>query len=230
MKKRIGKKAVTQLEVINDLKVCLVLSDGKLCAHNIKTLVKNVNMIDVKNAAMFCVDNASPYHICVAIKGKKRLQVFRYLWKEERFEQTKELNVPDNPLAVSWAGQTLCIAFKREYSLLDIDIENVRDVSVPLPTNPLILTVENSELLLSSNNNLGIFINFQVLSPLSLSLSLSLSHDALCLFVAKCHLSFVHSCAEIIFRVVFLVRVTQCPKTRSAGRARRLASFGAPTT
>ena len=114
MKKRIGKKAVTQLEVIKDLKVVLVLSEGKIFAHNVKTLVKNVNMIDVKNAALFCVDSKSPYHVCVALKGKKKLQVllaplpylhlspsayhhhlssfaqvFRYLWKEERFELSK---------------------------------------------------------------------------------------------------------------------------------------------
>lgn len=66
-------------------------------------------------------------------------------------------------LAMAWRGQSICVAYKKEYTLLGIDFGEVTDAPVPLEGGvPAIQLISERELLLSANNDLGIFINYKV--------------------------------------------------------------------
>lgn len=55
--------------------------------------------------------------MCVVVG--KYLQL--YYWKNRAFQQLREdFNVPDNPKAVSWCKETICLGFKNEYCTLDV--------------------------------------------------------------------------------------------------------------
>lgn len=59
-----------------------------------------------------------------------------------------------------WHGPSLCLGYKKEYSILDSEFGSVTEVPVPLEgTTPNILQINGVELLLGGQNALGIFIN-----------------------------------------------------------------------
>jgi hypothetical protein len=65
---------------------------------------------------------------------------------------------------MAWRGLSLCVAYKKEYSLLGTEFGDVTDAPVPLEGGlPAIQLINERELLLSANTDLGIFINYKVL-------------------------------------------------------------------
>jgi hypothetical protein len=63
---------------------------------------------------------------------------------------------------MAWYGLSICVAYKKEYTLLSTDFGEVTDAPVPLEGGvPAIQLINDRELLLSANNDLGIFINYK---------------------------------------------------------------------
>ena len=70
--------------------------------------------------------------------------------------------IPDTVLSMLWYGDTICLGYKKEYTILNQDTGEVSDIGVPVDgTRPLVQMTSPEELLLSSNLGIGIFVSFQ---------------------------------------------------------------------
>ncbi len=56
VKKKLGKKPVTQMEVVKEQQTLYLLCDGKLQAHDTTSLAKKGDLIECKSASLFCVE------------------------------------------------------------------------------------------------------------------------------------------------------------------------------
>lgn len=161
-----GKKPIVQLEVVEDLNLFWVLCNGKITAHDLRTGAKKQLSVEVKHSiSMFCCEKtADPYHLCLSLKGKKKLVVFQYDKSRVLYvpSQTRDLSIPENPITMTWHQTKICLGYKKEYSFLDANYGTVTDVPVPVgEVKPCMQIISHTELLLASNNHIGIFVNFR---------------------------------------------------------------------
>lgn len=64
--------------------------------------------------------------MCVAVKRKLQL----YYWKNNEFNSFDEdINLTDIPKALSWCQETICVGYKGEYSLYEVSITNIKNLS-----------------------------------------------------------------------------------------------------
>jgi hypothetical protein len=78
------------------------------------------------------------------------------------YQPLRELLIPDTVLSMLWYGDTICLGYKKEYTILNQDTGEVSDIGVPVDgTRPLVQMTSPEELLLSSNLGIGIFVSFQ---------------------------------------------------------------------
>ena len=88
--------------------------------HELATLKPVPSAISVKGVSALCVDERGGrgYRLCVGSRRKLHL----YEWSRGgEYALVKELSLPDTPLALAWHGSTVCVGYKREYNLLDVD-------------------------------------------------------------------------------------------------------------
>lgn len=56
--------------------------------------------------------------MCVAVKRKLQL----YYWKNNEFNSfDDDINLTDVPKALSWCQETICVGYKGEYSLYEVN-------------------------------------------------------------------------------------------------------------
>ena len=165
-KRKMGKKAVQQLEVVyvrdgaSTKAMLLALVDSKLLLLDSQTLNTVVEVGPKESFSLFSVDiDITPPRICAAIKNKKKLQIFAL--SMAKAELIKELLVPDTVLAMVAQGDMIAIGYKREYSLLSLISDAPTDVPVPVDgISPTMARCGANELLLATNNSLGFFVSF----------------------------------------------------------------------
>ena len=67
------------------------------------------------------------FGVCAAV-GRK-LIVFE--WKRGAYVETQSFSVPEAPKMMAFYGRHICIAYRREYSLLDVQTGRAADLHVP---------------------------------------------------------------------------------------------------
>ena len=116
---------------------------------------------NVKNVEMMAINSKGPLYR-LAVAGKKRLYLYEYA--QGSYTLFRELIVPDTVTSMIWYGNSICVAYKKEYSILNLINSNscdVLDVGVPVDkAKPIINFISEAELLVSANENLGFFVNF----------------------------------------------------------------------
>ncbi|KAK2588320.1 hypothetical protein KPH14_004337 [Odynerus spinipes] len=129
--KNLNKKRITQIGVVPEYNLLILLTDGIVCIHDLNSL--NFQLIcqlpKTKGATLFTLDVQRTesltgkknvvVRLCVAVKRKLQL----YYWKSRKFEEFKdfELTVPDIPREISWCGETLILGFRGlSYTILDL--------------------------------------------------------------------------------------------------------------
>eukprot|EP00457_Paulinella_chromatophora_P000558 gb/GEZN01000558.1/.p1 GENE.gb/GEZN01000558.1/~~gb/GEZN01000558.1/.p1 ORF type:complete len:1250 (-),score=275.08 gb/GEZN01000558.1/:267-4016(-) len=166
-------KAIKQLEVIDhpQMHLLLVLSNGTITAHLPDDLVQQSEKGSVSGVSTyFSVDPKPPFSIAFQ-KARRRFTIFTYGRGSGKWEQDAEMFVPDWVLGTEWVGkslekqgkrrQSLCLAYKSEYSIVDIDSGKITKVPLSLDSNgPCLKATQDQELLLATNH-LGLFINDQ---------------------------------------------------------------------
>ena len=114
---------VSQLAVLEDEQLLLCLSDGKLTAHALPGFQPAAapgaaSLSRARSVNMFHWD-AQRGVLCVATK--RSLLLFRYDDARSDFAPgARDLAVPERVQCVGWAGDGLCLGFKREYVMLNI--------------------------------------------------------------------------------------------------------------
>lgn len=126
-------------------------TDGTLSVRHLETLRDGVSTLLVKGVTAFCVNESHGPVLRLCVASKRKLTLYNFMAGD--YHATKELAVPDTPLALTWYGHSICAAYgRREYSLLNDETDDPTEMEALLDprTQPLIKVVPNEELLLTS--------------------------------------------------------------------------------
>lgn len=125
----------------------------------------------VKNAFLFCHDEASKARtsICIARRKSATHRVLGFYKLGEELVLENELTVPELPLAIARFGNSICLASPKEYSLLKIDSGTFTELFQfdAQFTRPFVKTVGAGEFLIgqsTSVDTLALFINTQAVT------------------------------------------------------------------
>ncbi|XP_071480649.1 vam6/Vps39-like protein [Diadema antillarum] len=132
--KSFSKKPIQQLECIPEMQIVISLSDAVINVHELNHFTPITSIAKTKGATLFSTDmqkgnSGGGVHftlkLCVAVRRKLQL----FIWRSRTFEELKpDLGVPDVPKAMSWCGNSLCVGFKRDYFLINIDNGQPKDL------------------------------------------------------------------------------------------------------
>ena len=160
-----GKRAVTQLVIVEDMDKIILLCDGVLMLLNMTTLqIEFTGSSSLKGVTAFSRDAATRQlsNLHIACVRKKTLTFYEL--DGEKLILHKEWSLKETSNRFSWNGTKVCLAFQKEYCLLNV--ENGRTTTLfPFDnslTSPLVLSVGHSEFLLTvsavANVTLGMFV------------------------------------------------------------------------
>mmetsp|Transcript_24844 Transcript_24844/g.86512 ORF Transcript_24844/g.86512 Transcript_24844/m.86512 type:complete len:998 (-) Transcript_24844:74-3067(-) len=159
----VPKKKIDQLEAVAELNCLIVLCDGRVTVHNALSLEQEPSSTSKnrgKGAYMFSLNQqrSGVHRLCIAFKRKLSL----YEYSQAAYVWLKDLGIPDVPLSIMWYGKWICVGYKREYNLLDDETGDVHEIGVPLDnrSTPVIKLMPESEMLLASQENMGIYVTF----------------------------------------------------------------------
>ncbi|XP_037087090.1 vam6/Vps39-like protein [Pollicipes pollicipes] len=130
--KNFSKKAVVQVDVLQEYQTLICLSDNLVTAHDLGSFNFNLftSIPRTKGASMFKVDiqrqtsltgdQSLAVRLCVAVKRKLQL----YYWKNREFhELMSDLAVPDVPRSLAWNRNAICVGLRTDYFLLKLSGE-----------------------------------------------------------------------------------------------------------
>ncbi|GAM18972.1 hypothetical protein SAMD00019534_021470, partial [Acytostelium subglobosum LB1] len=154
-----GKKPVEKILLIADIGKLLTLCDGNLDVFNLYNLEPTTPIGPAgKGVTTFCIKKNSPdYRLCVV--SKRKISLFEYV---RVFDLHKEVILQDTPLAAEWCGNTICLGYRKEYAVLDINKESHRilftlDRTMPRPK--FIMDSHGTPLFLLSTDDLGVLVD-----------------------------------------------------------------------
>jgi len=154
-----GKKPIEKIILIADIGKLISLCDGNLDVLNLYNLEPSTSIgLAGKGVTTFCIKKKSPeYKLCIL--SKKKLSFFEFVGV---FELYKEVFLQDTPITIEWCHNTLCLGYKKEYAVLDIDNE-FHKVLFPLDKNsaPKTKLISDQNKFLLTTDDLAIFVNLQ---------------------------------------------------------------------
>ncbi|XP_017764075.1 PREDICTED: vam6/Vps39-like protein [Eufriesea mexicana] len=118
--KNFNKKRITQIDVVPEYNLLIILIDNMVCVHDLislnfqqiyqlqKTRGATLFTLDIKSTQTVNDEKSTLVHLCVAVKRKLQL----YEWKDKKFEALNEFTVPYIPRELSWCGETLVLGFR----------------------------------------------------------------------------------------------------------------------
>ena len=142
-------------------------ADGTLSALHPHTLDTTVAFTALSGVTVFAVDADSPHNVIAHVRGRKKLLIVAYTLQSSgglsgSHTIVKEIPFNDPPLSLILQGEWCAMATRREYLLLNVSFGDVRPCPVPLDGGiPCMCAVGRNELLVTSNSDLGIFVNFK---------------------------------------------------------------------
>ncbi|GFR11295.1 hypothetical protein TNCT_648011 [Trichonephila clavata] len=161
--KAFSKKSITQLQVIPEFQMLICLADSIVTAFDLSqfNLQTIATLPKTKGAHYFTVsvqkhksltgDVKLSFRLCVAVK--KKLQLYYWKSKDKNFlEFSQDLSLRDIPRTIVWCGESLCIGYKAEYSLMKV----TGDPKDLFPTGgkqqePLVALLPNNQLAVGSD-------------------------------------------------------------------------------
>lgn len=166
------RRSVEQLCIMEDTDLLLTLSEGKISCHRLAKLMgqaqqesgEQARYLDealsrIRQCDMFAVDlkRNGKHRLCAACR--KKLVILYWNPEEGAFHEEKELAIPDKVRAMSWSGSNICVGFKREYCLIDVETQKISSgVSTGRSQNPMMCSLMTSELILLKEF-IGMFVD-----------------------------------------------------------------------
>ena len=159
-----SKKPVTQLNVIEEQNLLVSCSGGYINVHNIGynnysdtvQIAPRTQISKSKGCIFYSLDQIGKnYFLSVILK--KRLIIFQLLEKEFVFQ--KEMVLPDTPNTITLTGESICVGYKKGYSLLNLSTSHDQFLFPLEKGTPIISKLPNRQLLLSKDTS-SIVIGF----------------------------------------------------------------------
>lgn len=132
LNRRAKQAPIQQLTVVEEFSLLLSLAEGYVHLHELTNYNFRERLEATKGASFYAVDvqvRSDPFadshrssaarkrpaselvlRLCAVVKRK----LITFKWHDGTFVKVQELNVPDNPRTVLWAGQSLCVGFRKE--------------------------------------------------------------------------------------------------------------------
>ena len=143
--KTFSRKAIVKLEAVAELSILIALTDSLVTIHDIDLSVTNFPIIEsmkkTYGASTFALDvtkvkSENGNSVCIVrlvVAVKRKLQL--YYWKNRKFlELQADINLPDNPKSLAWIKNTICVAYRSEYSLVKLNSEMGFELKELFPT------------------------------------------------------------------------------------------------
>lgn len=156
--KLFSKRPILQLAVVEQLNLLISLSDAVISVHNLETFALKFTLHKTKGATVFAVsikerkqssvfDPSPPLELKLCVAVKRKLQLFN--WRNGEFQEGEDLLLPDVARSVVWTKESLCVGFKREYSLIKTNTGTQTELfSTGRHLEPTIATLPSGELIL----------------------------------------------------------------------------------
>lgn len=114
-----------------------------------------------KNIAIFAVnEHFKCLDEVVVVSKKKEGFIFKFDPKQGRFvQQMMTFSVPEVPVCLIWVEKLIYVAYnKKEYGIINSDDFGVTSLNIPIAPSPFIRMTNYDEILVLTNNNVGIFL------------------------------------------------------------------------
>ena len=173
--KYFSKKPIIKLDVVPEFYILVALSgDGSITVHDMDPAVTNFPVITsvakAKPASIFSLDVLKQTSLTgdlsvtvrMVVGSRRKLQF--YYWKNRKFHQyAEDVVVQDIPKSLAWRGQTVCVGFRSEYSIVKLDAgEGGASTTELFPAGrvgePNVSLLSNNHFALSNDSN-TIFVN-----------------------------------------------------------------------
>ena len=118
--KKIGRKSVIDMCIIENYNMLLVLCDKKLYAYDANTLQLLTGVLPSnlpKDIFKFVVDKQFPFKLAVVLNKKRIISLYVFNQKDMKYEFWKNLGLPDNGnrlTCINWHAHSLCIAYEKD--------------------------------------------------------------------------------------------------------------------
>ena len=157
--KKFAKKNVYQVSVMEDERVIVALADSYVHVLDSNLSGSPIRLDATKGANIYALDMSGPVVRLAVGVGKKKLVLFRWSGPMAAFEFWKEMSSPDTIRAMVWAGDSLCVGFRRKvYTLIHVNTGASIEL-FPTGGDPSCLLLPDSEILLGKEH-LSAFVGF----------------------------------------------------------------------
>ncbi|KAI6695097.1 hypothetical protein NL676_022807 [Syzygium grande] len=149
-----AKRPFLSMEVLASRELLLTLSES-IAFHRLPDL-KTVAVLTEARGANACSWDDKRGFLCFA--RQMSVFIFRYDGGSS-FVEVKEFGVPDTVEAMSWCGENICLAIRREYVIMNATDGALSEVSpCGRVTPPLVVPLPSGELILGKDN-VGVFVD-----------------------------------------------------------------------
>ncbi|KAL5754650.1 hypothetical protein ACOSP7_022870 [Xanthoceras sorbifolium] len=149
-----SKKPILSMEVLASKELLLSLSES-IAFHRLPNLETVAVLTKAKGANVYSWDDRRGL-LCFA--RQKRVCIFRHDGGRG-FVEVKDFGVPDMVKSMSWCGENICVAIRKEYVILNATNGALSEV---FPSGrlapPLVVFLPSGELLLGKEN-IGVFVD-----------------------------------------------------------------------
>ncbi|XP_065183462.1 LOW QUALITY PROTEIN: vam6/Vps39-like protein [Sycon ciliatum] len=122
--KSFSKKPIVQLDVVGALGIFIALSDGVIGIYDLETCSPRGQLQKSRGANCFAVHvqgSGKSQNVLLCVSVKRHLEVHQWNSREGQFVPLgSDLNVPDTAKALAWCGDSICVGFKREYTMVKV--------------------------------------------------------------------------------------------------------------
>jgi len=148
-----GKKPVDRVHVFRELMRLITICDGFVDVFNLYSLEPAGILPQNKGVSLFCYEKKVPVFRFL-VQVKKKLFLYEFVGV---FQPIKEIVLPEPAQMIEWCKGMLCIGYKKEFILMEVETEKTTPL-FPLEKSSPLCTLIGDEWLVGKDE-LGLFIN-----------------------------------------------------------------------
>lgn len=157
------RKPITQMKAIEELSVLLVLSgDGPIAVYDLGTLSVRGSLERTKGCNVFTVDHTNPNAVVLCAAVKKKVIIYHWSPSTRKFEEHREVPIPDTARTLVWAEGSVLVGTRKEYVLVRANSGAVNTLFSPAKLGSSIFAARlGGDTLLALRDNVGVFLNLE---------------------------------------------------------------------